>query len=129
MTRMAKLMADRRNRRLAMAREAVERRLCEAHRAGLTITPVGSFARGDFRAHSDIDLLVRGTADTAGRSLAERLAARSLRDSRIPYDLIFESDLTEDRVEALLRDTLRRPLRGFAPGHAASAEQNPCPDR
>lgn len=102
MNRMASLTARRRDARHARATAAVRHILHEARAEGIEIKLVGSLARGDFRLHSDVDLLVCGRADQKRRAAVERLVAASLRTAEIPYDLIFEDDLTQDRVRELL---------------------------
>jgi hypothetical protein len=42
--------------------------------------------------------------DPKRRLLAERLVAAAMRSSDVPYDLMFEEDLTEDRVWEILND-------------------------
>ena len=106
MNRMDSLTAKRRETRHELASAAVARILHEASTAGIDITLVGSLARGDFRPHSDIDLLVRGPVTPKRRLLAERLVADATRGSKIPYDLIFEDDLTEDRLQEILHDVV-----------------------
>ena len=106
MSRMAALTARRRDTRREAASAAVFRILRDSAGKGIDVTLVGSLARGDFRAHSDVDLLVRGPMDPGRRLLAERLVADGMRGSDIPYDLIFEADLTEDRLRDLLDDTV-----------------------
>jgi predicted nucleotidyltransferase len=104
MTKMDSLTAKRRETRHELASAAVARILHDAANEGIGITLVGSLARGDFRSHSDVDLLVRGPANPKRRLLVERLVANVMRGSDIPYDLIFEDDLTEDRLQELLND-------------------------
>jgi predicted nucleotidyltransferase len=111
MNRMDALTAKRRETRherasAAVARilRAAARILRAAERDGIDITVIGSLAKGDFRSHSDVDLLVRGPIDPKRRRLVERLVADGMRSSAIPYDLIFEDDLTEDRLQDLLHD-------------------------
>lgn len=65
---------------------------------------VGSLARDRFRVHSDVDLLVHGSIDPRRRSMIERLVADHFRGTDIPYDLIFASDISPDRVQELLDD-------------------------
>ena len=103
MNRVQALTTERQAARHAQARLAVDRIRRVAADAGLSIQPVGSFAREDFRLHSDIDLLVRSPVDRSRRAAAERLVAESLRGLDIPYDLIFEDDLTAERLEEFLR--------------------------
>jgi predicted nucleotidyltransferase len=104
MNRMDALTAKRRETRHERASAAVARILHEAASEGLDITLVGSLARGDFRSHSDVDLLVRGPMDLKRRLLIERMVAEVMRGSDIPYDLIFQDDLTEDRLQEFLDD-------------------------
>lgn len=102
MSRMAALTARRRDRRRDMASAAVSRILRDAAGNRIEMMVVGSLAKGDFRTHSDVDFLVRGPVDPKRRLLAERLVADGMEASGIPYDLIFEADLTDDRLEELL---------------------------
>jgi predicted nucleotidyltransferase len=106
MSRMAALTAKRRDMRRDIASAAVSRLLQEAAAQGVDITLVGSLARGDFRSHSDVDLLIRGPMDPARRLLVERLVADAMRGSDIPYDVIFEADLTEKRLQDFLDDII-----------------------
>ncbi|MBC2774406.1 nucleotidyltransferase domain-containing protein [Rhizobium sp. AQ_MP] len=106
MNRMQSLIAERLEPRLALAQRLVAAIVQEAAGAGIVITPIGSLARGDFRIHSDIDLLVRGPLSPARRLRAEQIAASHLRGTHLPYDLIFEADLEADRVDELLHDAL-----------------------
>ncbi|WP_244618866.1 nucleotidyltransferase domain-containing protein [Rhizobium sp. 18065] len=89
-----------------IASAAVSRILQEATVQSVSITLVGSLARGDFRSHSDVDLLIRGPMSPARRLLVERLVADAMRGSDIPYDVIFEADLTEDRLQDFLNDII-----------------------
>lgn len=97
MSRMDALMADRRKARQERASTSVAGILSNAERNGIFITLIGSLAKGDFGNHSDVDLLVRGSMDTKRRRLVEKLVADGMRSTDIPYDLIFEDDLSEDR--------------------------------
>ena len=106
MSRMAALTAKRRETRRDIASAAVSRILLDASDKGIELILVGSLARGDFRAHSDVDLLVRGPMTPKRRLLAEKILADGMRASNIAYDLIFEADLTEDRLEEFLNDSL-----------------------
>ncbi len=106
MNRMQSLIAERLEPRRALAIRLVDAIVRDAETSGLRIVPIGSVARGDFRIHSDIDLLVRGSLDTGHRLRAEQIVACHMRGSDIPYDLLFEADLDSDRVEELLHDAL-----------------------
>lgn len=100
------LINDRTDRRRALALACVERVLDAAADHGIDISVVGSLARDRFRLHSDVDLLVHGDTDPARRMLVERLVADQFRDTHIPYDLIFASDLKPDRVREILHDAV-----------------------
>ncbi|MGE6743531.1 nucleotidyltransferase domain-containing protein [Allorhizobium pseudoryzae] len=104
MNRMNALLATRRAARQEQADESVARILEDARRHGLDLLVVGSLGKGDFRLHSDVDLLVRGAITPARRALAERLVAQHLRHTGLPYDLLFEADLSPDRLADLLHD-------------------------
>jgi predicted nucleotidyltransferase len=106
MNRLDLLTAKRLELRRELASAAVARILHNAANEGIDITLVGSLARGDFRLHSDVDLLVRGLVDPKRRLLAERLVAVAMRSSDIPYDLMFEEDLTEGRLQEILNDSV-----------------------
>lgn len=65
--RMDALSAKRRETRQERASAAVARILRDAESNGTEITIIGSLAKGDFRSHSDVDLLVRGPIDLKRR--------------------------------------------------------------
>jgi predicted nucleotidyltransferase len=104
MSRMDSLTARRRETRHEHASAAVARILREASNEDIAITVVGSLTRGEFRPHPDVDLLVRGPVNHKRRVLAERLVADAMRSSDIPYDLLFEDDLTQSDLRELLKD-------------------------
>ncbi|WP_348633599.1 nucleotidyltransferase domain-containing protein [Rhizobium sp. BK251] len=80
MNRMEALTAKRGQTRHERASEAVARSACR--RQGWNeITVIGSLAKGDFRSHSDVDLLVRGPIELKLRRLIERLVAGNMRSS------------------------------------------------
>lgn len=106
MNRMQRLIAERLEPRRALAQRLVNEIVLDAATHDLEITPVGSLARGEFRLHSDLDLLVRGRLDPVRRLRAEQLVASHLRGADIDYDLIFETDLDPARVEELLHDAV-----------------------
>lgn len=104
MSKMSELTEKRRAARQALASASVAAILQDASSMGIDIALIGSLAKGDFRVHSDIDLLVRGRTDLERRLAVERMVAKAMRASDIPYDLLFEDDLGEDRVRELLHD-------------------------
>lgn len=106
MHRMAALREKRREARRGAASASVSRILQEASAQGIDITLIGSLARDDFRTHSDVDLLVRGQMTAKRRLLAEQLVASEMRTSDIAYDLIFEADISDERLRDFLHDAL-----------------------
>jgi predicted nucleotidyltransferase len=107
MNRMQALIADRLKPRRAQALQRVDAIIAAAQETGFQITLVGSLARSEFSIHSDVDLLVRGDLSPEDRLKAEQLVAGHLRGTDLPYDLLFEPDLTEDRIQELLADALQ----------------------
>ena len=68
--------------------------------AGLEVTLIGSLADGRFSAHSDIDILAKLGDSGLSRSAVDRIGSKASRD--ISVDLIFQEDLTQSDLEALL---------------------------
>ncbi|MGC4410358.1 nucleotidyltransferase domain-containing protein [Rhizobium rosettiformans] len=106
MNRMQSLIAERLEPRHALAERVVAAIVREAGSGGIVVTPVGSLARGDFRIHSDVDLLVRGPLSPTRRLRVEQIVVSHLRGTDIAYDLLFEADLDPARVEELLHDAV-----------------------
>ncbi|SIR15906.1 Predicted nucleotidyltransferase [Rhizobium sp. RU20A] len=106
MNRMDALIAQRRVSRQAAALAAAHAVIRAAEEADIAVALVGSLARGDFAPHSDVDLLVRGPLDSGRRRVVERLAAEAMRAPGLDYDLIFEDDLSPERVREFLHDAL-----------------------
>ena len=87
-------------RRIALDR--TQRVLESAKGEGIPITLIGSLAKGAFRVHSDVDFFVHGATDPSRRVAVERLVAAAFRGTGIPYDIIYASDLTQERVREFL---------------------------
>lgn len=104
MKRIDSLIRRRADQRRKVAQGCVSRLLREAEGCGVEISVVGSLSRHRFRLHSDVDLLVHGRTDPARRAMIERLVADHLRGTGLPYDLIFASDISPERVQELLND-------------------------
>jgi predicted nucleotidyltransferase len=102
MNKIDALIRRRANERRKTAQTCVSRILQNARGRGVEISVVGSLAKERFGIHSDVDLLVHGDTDPARRAMVERLVADHLRGTDIPYDLIFASDLSHERVQELL---------------------------
>jgi predicted nucleotidyltransferase len=106
MNRLDALIRKRATDRVRSAKERIGRILRDAEDRGVRMTIVGSLAKNAFQLHSDIDLLVHGSVAPRRRAMVERLVAEHMRDAAIPYDLIFEADLSPERVEELLHDVV-----------------------
>ena len=106
MNRMDKLLRRRTDERKEVAAARASQIVESAKNEGVEISIVGSLARNRFRVHSDVDLLVHGQTDPKRRVMIERLVADRFRRTGLPYDLIFASDLSSERVKELLCDCL-----------------------
>ncbi|MER8973967.1 MULTISPECIES: nucleotidyltransferase domain-containing protein [unclassified Mesorhizobium] len=106
MNKINTLIHRRADDRRKTAQACVSRILRNAKACGVDISVVGSLAKNRFRVHSDVDLLVHGRTDPARRAMVERLVADQLRGTNIPYDLIFASDVSSERVQELLNDSV-----------------------
>jgi predicted nucleotidyltransferase len=95
------LMQGRRERRLADALAGAEEVLARLTEAGFDAAVVGSLARRAFRAHSDVDVLVRGDLGTSRRLEAETIVAERVHGRSIGFDLVFANDFAEDLRRAL----------------------------
>lgn len=67
---------------------------------GIDIQVFGSLARGDFRAHSDVDFLVDGPIDFEIRVAVETGVAAAMRESGLPYDIIHLDYMTAAQAAA-----------------------------
>ena len=90
------LMRERRERRLADALAGVQEVLSSLHAAGFDAALIGSLARGAFRVHSDVDVLVRGALGAARRLEAEAIVCGRAKGRSVEFDLVFASDFPED---------------------------------
>ena len=104
MSKLDSLIRKRADERRQRARACALSVMNDAKERGIDISLVGSLAKGRFRVHSDVDLLVLGQMNPARRAEVERLVADRFRESRIPYDLIFAADIGPERLEELLDD-------------------------
>ena len=92
--------------RCEFATTRVQALLAKLERDGVNVAVIGSLARGQFSAHSDVDLLVRGPLDPASRTRIERTVADAFRGASIPYDLIFATDVTAERLVEFENDLI-----------------------
>jgi len=104
--RLDRIVEERTAHRLEEARRRTATILADLQAVGVEAVVIGSLAKGAFRAHSDIDILVRTPVDPALRLKVERIAANAVRDAAIPYDLIYASDLTPSQLEEFESDLL-----------------------
>jgi predicted nucleotidyltransferase len=108
-SRFDNIITERTEQRLETAVARVDPLLRDLRSEGFDIVVIGSLARQEFRAHSDVDLLVRGKLDTPSRARVERAAAAAMRGSGIPYDLIYATDLSLERLKEFERDLVQLP--------------------
>jgi predicted nucleotidyltransferase len=106
MSKMKALIAGRLEARREIASSSVARIIADARTRAVDISVIGSLGKDDFKVHSDIDLLVHGPADSVIRLFVERLVAGNMRETDIPYDLLYEADLTPARVRELMHGIL-----------------------
>ncbi|MEM5544908.1 nucleotidyltransferase domain-containing protein [Sulfitobacter sp. AS92] len=99
--------ADRQRTAMAAWREIK----ADLEAVGLEPTLFGSLANGGFRAHSDIDVLVKLGDSGMSRSAVDRIVSKASHE--LPVDLIIEEDLTESDLEALLADIGRTSKARF----------------
>jgi predicted nucleotidyltransferase len=123
MNRMEALIERRLETRRSTASVCVERILEDARKHGTKIRVIGSLAKRNFHLHSDVDLLVGGSIDPARRLFVEQLVAAHMRGTGIPYDLIFEADLTTERIQELLDDCSGLPAFSRLSPKIARAER------
>ena len=102
MNKLDRLIHQRAKARRKTVQASVSRIVRDAGANGIQVSVVGSLASGRFGAHSDVDLLVHGDTDSRRRALIERLVADHLRDTGVPYDLIFASDISATELRELL---------------------------
>jgi predicted nucleotidyltransferase len=103
-SRIDSVISERTERRRATAAARVDPLLRGLRSEGFDLVVIGSFARREFKSHSDVDFLVRGGLDTQGRAKLERAVAAAMRGSGISYDLIYATDLTPARLKEFERD-------------------------
>jgi predicted nucleotidyltransferase len=106
-SRIDSLIGERTERRRATALTRVVPLLHELRSEGFDLVVIGSLARQEFKSHSDVDFLVRGSLDTHGRAKVERAVAAGMRNSDISYDLFYAADLTTERLKEFERDLVQ----------------------
>ena len=106
---LSQLRAERRETAYAAVRPLVEKCLTELAAAGVTAVTFGSFARGveSFGERSDVDLMILDKGFLSEREIA-RIAADAI--SPTPIDLVFSSDLTEQKVAHMLALSTQKRL-------------------
>ena len=108
-SRIDSVIGERMERRRATAIACVEPLLRGLRSDGFDVVVIGSLARREFKSHSDVDFLVRGSLDTRGRAKVERAVAAAMGGSGISYDLIYAADLTPERLKEFERDLVYAP--------------------
>lgn len=104
MNRLEAIRSKERDRRFDTAKRLASSVLSDAVLRGIDVAVIGSLSNGKFGLHSDVDLFVRGITDPKRRSAMEKLAAGHFRGSGIPYDVIYESDLTDERAKEFVSE-------------------------
>jgi predicted nucleotidyltransferase len=99
-TNLGRLIARRTAERRRLAEEVAGRAIAELGALGIDIGLIGSLARGNFMAHSDIDFLVRTPVAGRVRVEVESRVAAAIKDTGLPYDIIYLSDLTPEQAAA-----------------------------
>ena len=94
------LIARRTAERRRIAETAASQAVTELRARGVEIRVFGSLARADFMAHSDVDFLVRTPVSRTVRTAVETVVASAMKDSGLPYDIIYLSDLAPDQAAA-----------------------------
>lgn len=102
MTRFEAILDQRRQYRLQAATSAWKRIHSALTRTGIDHRLFGSLEKGDFREHSDIDLMILGNLSPDCRQKARKIAEEAAAEAEIGLDLFFEQDLSESTVEAIL---------------------------
>jgi len=100
------MIRERTARRRETALACVAKIMAETKQEGVDIAVIGSMVTGRFRAHSDVDLLVRSDVDSAHRVRVERIVANAMRRTGIPYDLIFATDLSAEQLKEFELDLI-----------------------
>ncbi|UWR45833.1 nucleotidyltransferase domain-containing protein [Phaeobacter inhibens] len=101
-TRVTLLQEQRRQLHLKAAKAAWQTIHSDLARKGIAHELFGSLAKGDFREHSDIDLLILGKLSCGERAMVRRFAEDTASNARVKLDLHFAEDLTERTLSALL---------------------------
>ena len=100
------ILAQRDAMREAAAAPLARAALAALHEAGFPAWLVGSLARGEFRAHSDIDILA--DADGEARDTIIRLCDRIFAGH--PWSLVFKSDLPPHTLAHLEAEAADGPI-------------------
>jgi predicted nucleotidyltransferase len=101
-SRIERLMEERRVQRLALASARASSALARLEKAGLSAWVVGSLARGTFSVHSDVDFLVNCGPDT--EEAAFRILEDEMRD--FPFHFIPRSDPDEAKMAAMMKEAV-----------------------
>lgn len=104
-SRLDRLLDQRASKKLAIVNSQVDLALAELRRRGARIEIFGSMARGEFRAHSDVDFLVtdRGYLSEVDvfNVIAENLKEAS-------FDIVYADRVTANTIELMRFDAQAR---------------------
>ena len=96
------LIARRTAERRLLAELAASQAVTELRARGIDIRIFGSLARGDFMAHSDVDFIVHTPVTGTVRTAVETVVASAMKDTALPYDVFYLSDLAPDQAMAFV---------------------------
>jgi hypothetical protein len=99
-SRLDLIIESRTAERLAKAKDLAAELIRALREMGLDASLIGSLANGEFRLHSDIDILVKGPVVGAIRGNVDRIVRRALAGSTIGCDIVYLEDLSEDQRAA-----------------------------
>ncbi|UWQ74423.1 nucleotidyltransferase domain-containing protein [Leisingera sp. M658] len=102
MTRFEALLEQRRQLHLKAAIAAWQTIHAQLAGKGIEHELFGSLAKGDFREHSDIDLMILGKLTWEERAMVRRIAEDTASNAQVALDLFFAEDFNEKKILALL---------------------------
>lgn len=98
---LGRILESRRQARLDLVRPQAEAALTALQELGVRAKLVGSLAKGSFRLHSDVDILVLDTGPASEPDIWAAVEAH-LKDA--PFDLHFAHRMSKIAVELMLAD-------------------------
>lgn len=98
------IFEKRKEDRLSRAQSCVECIRERSKHLDVDFKIVGSMKRGDFKKHSDVDILVLNTIDSRLRLEFDKLVYTCADEHDIPCDLIYSQEISKESAEELLND-------------------------